>query len=362
MLAVTFTALLLLVFGLSPVDLSAQDEPEAPVVEQPTGDAEALDASESIRQAGSTLSDLGDSLVHLLPRIGVGLAVILIGALLARLFAYILRRSLHNWRRADAVAALTSIAVYLLAVGAALSVIAGDARALVGSVGLAGLALSWALQTPIESFSGWLLNSFKGYYRPGDRIAIGDVVGDVYEIDILTTTVWEIGGPDKPVQGAQPTGALITFPNGEILRSSIVNYTRDFPYVWDEVTVGIANESDLPYAARILREVAVRELGNSMAQSAAAYAELLKRRRLDSDVSLEPQSYVTPTDAWTNVTVRYLVEVRSRRRASSNLFIALSEEMNKAEHRGKIVPSLPRQQLDVLPPPEDYPPRGRSSQ
>jgi hypothetical protein len=38
----------------------------------------------------------------------------------------------------------------LLALGMALSVIAGDARALVGSVGLAGLALPWALPAPIE--------------------------------------------------------------------------------------------------------------------------------------------------------------------------------------------------------------------
>ena len=67
--------------------------------------------------------------------------------------------------------------------------------------------------------------------------------GDVYRIDILTTTLWEAGGPDKPVQGAQPTGALVTVPNSEILRSSIVNYTRDFPYVWDEVRTGVARYS-----------------------------------------------------------------------------------------------------------------------
>jgi small-conductance mechanosensitive channel len=69
--------------------------------------------------------------------------------------------------------------------------------------------------------------------------------GDVYRIDVLTTTVWEAGGPGKSVTGAQPTGAMITFPYWEVLRSNIVNYSREFPYVWDEVTVAIANESDL---------------------------------------------------------------------------------------------------------------------
>ena len=32
---------------------------------------------------------------------------------------------------------------------------------------------SLPLQTPIESFTGWLLNSFRGYYRVGDRIEVG---------------------------------------------------------------------------------------------------------------------------------------------------------------------------------------------
>jgi small-conductance mechanosensitive channel len=63
----------------------------------------------------------------------------------------------------------------------------------------------------------------------GDRIAVGDVFGDVYRIDVLTTTVWEAGGPGKPVSAAQSTGALITFPNWEVLRSNIINYSRDFP-------------------------------------------------------------------------------------------------------------------------------------
>ena len=71
------------------------------------------------------------------------------------------------------MAALMRIGLFLLAIAAGLSVIAGDATALLGSIGLIGLALSWALQTPIESFTGWVLNAFRDYYRPGDRIEVG---------------------------------------------------------------------------------------------------------------------------------------------------------------------------------------------
>src|SRR5690606_30786623 len=116
-----------------------------------------------------------------------------------------------------------------------------------------------------------LLNSLRGYYRVGDRIEVGDVFGDVYKIDVLTTTVWEAGGPGKSVGGAQATGAIITFPNWEVLRSNIVNYTREFPYVWDEITINVASDSDLAYTAEVLREVAHGLVGGVMQEPARQY-------------------------------------------------------------------------------------------
>jgi len=177
----------------------------------------------------------------------------------------VVRRVTRGWERANALGVLLSLSIWLLALGIAVSVIAGDIRALIGSIGLVGLALSWALQTPIESFTGWLLNSSRGYYRVGDRIAVGEIFGDVYRIDALTTTVWEYGGPDRAggamVTAEQPTGRLITFPNNEVLAGSIVNYTRDFPYVWDELTVPVGNRSDLDYAMEVLKRSRTRWWG-----------------------------------------------------------------------------------------------------
>jgi small-conductance mechanosensitive channel len=309
--------------------------------------APGLDAGEAVEEATTTLRDLGASVLQLLPKIGIAIAVLLLAGLLAAGSKALLRRALGSWERANAFSALASVAIWLVALGAALSVIAGDARALVGSVGLFGLALSWALQAPIESFTGWLLNSFRGYYRVGDRIEVGEVFGDVARIDFLTTTVWEAGGPEKAVQAAQPTGALVTFPNSEVLRSNLVNYTRDFPYVWDEVTVGVANESDLPYTVRVFEEIAQRLLGDEMAEPAARYRALLDRARLGYEIAAEPQVYVSPTDAFTNVTIRYLVPARQRRAWASRLVLALAGESARAEHHGRILAGYPRTQVDL---------------
>jgi small conductance mechanosensitive channel len=245
------------------------------------------------------------------------------------------------------VSALTRLIAYLAATVAAVSVLAGDVRAVVGSVGLLGLAASWALQTPIESFTGWLLNSFRGYYRVGDRIAVGDVFGDVYRIDVLTTTVWEAGGPGKPVSAAQATGTLITFPNWEVLRSNIVNYSRDFPYVWDEITIGVANESDLPYTTSVLEETARRVLGEQMQTAAQQYEVLLRAERLMFDVDEIPRVYLSLADSWTDCTIRYLVPVRSRRTWSSALILEISREIAKPEHNDRILAVYPRTEVKL---------------
>jgi small conductance mechanosensitive channel len=307
--------------------------------------------SDGAREATGTLRELGVTLYNALPAVGIAVALLLVAGILARLIRMGLRAALSSWERAEAMAALVAILIWLLALGGALSVVAGDARALVGSIGLFGLALSWALQTPIESFTGWLLNSFRSYYRVGDRIAVGEVFGDVARIDFLTTSVFEAGGPDKQVRAAQSTGALITFPNAEILRSNVVNYTRDFPYVYDELTVAVANESEIPVAIQLVERVANQVVGERMAEAAETYAQLLRRARLAWDVTTGPQVYVAARDSWTDLTVRYVVPVREMRKWATRLQLALNEAFEEPEVADRVFAAYTRTQVQTLPPP-----------
>src|SRR5690606_12815196 len=206
-------------------------------------------AAQAAEEATGTIRGLLYGFLDNLPKYVIAAAVLVFAGLLVRVVRTVLRRVLRSWERSTAVTALSGVIIWLMAIGIATSILVGDIRALVGSLGLVGLALSWALQTPIESFTGWLLNSFHRYYRVGDRIAVGEVFGDVYRIDVLSTTVWEYGSSATTatnIHAEQPTGRLITFPNHEILTGSVVNYTRDFPYLWDELTVSVATEGRWP--------------------------------------------------------------------------------------------------------------------
>lgn len=343
-LAVAVTAVLLMLWGAE--TLNGQETTTAPpavTAERPA----ATDPGAALEEATTTVRDLLLAFYGLLPKIAIALVLLAAATLLSALARRLLRRTLSHWERVDAITALVRIGVFVVAIGAALSVLAGDARALLGSVGLVGLALSWALQTPIESFTGWLLNSFRTYYRVGDRIEVGEVFGDVYRIDILTTTVWEAGGPGKAVAGAQATGAMVTFPNWEILRSNIINYSREFPYVWDEVTVAVSDESDLPYTVRVLQRVAADVVGKCMGEPAEEYRRLLQRARVSLDAEDTPRVFVSLGESWTDCTIRYVVPARERRRWSSDLLVALSVELARPEHAGRIVPGYRRTEVRV---------------
>lgn len=342
MLAVATTALILLLWQVPEAvgqESEPTDAPEEIALDVPS------DPSDALAQGVETIWELILGSYALLPKLLMAAVIFLLAVLAGKAVTWLLHKSLRQWERGEAIAALVRIGLYLLALAAGLSVIAGDARALLGSIGLVGLALSWALQTPIESFTGWLLNSFRGYYKIGDRIEVGEVFGDVYRIDVLTTTVWEAGGPGKSVAGAQPTGAMITFPNWEVLRSNVVNYSRDFPFVWDEVTISVANESDLSYAMDVFEQTARAIIGEPMAGAVAQYQDLLKRARLAFDIASEPQVFVSGGESWMDCTVRYLVHARERRRWSTVLIVALSAEADGKRHPGRIIPAYPRSEV-----------------
>lgn len=305
-------------------------------------------AGQAVQEAAGTLREFAASASAFLPKLAIALGILVVAGLLGMLVRPLLRRVFGSWSRGNAASAGIGILIWIIAISAALAVLTGDARTLLGSVGLLGLALSWALQAPIESFTAWVLNSFKEYYRVGDRIAVGDVFGDVHRIDFLTTTVWEIGRPDANRLGGGPTGGLITFPNSEILRGNLVNYTRDFAWVWDEITVGVANESDLRYAMDRARTVADRVVGAEMKEPSATYRTLLERARLDADIADSPQVYLSAADAWTNISIRYLVPARRRRSVASDLLLVLSEDFARDEHGGRIIGSYPVTRVQMV--------------
>ncbi len=349
-LALALTAFLLLVVD-GDAETVAGDDAEEVLGAQVEQVAEpGADLYTATAEAVGSIHRVWQGFQASLPRLLIALTLLVIGWAVARGARWLARKVTNSWEKSDAISALAGIGVWLVAIGLATSVIAGDMRALLGSLGLLGLALSWALQTPIESFTAWLLNSFQGYYRVGDRVAVGEVFGDVVKIDFLTTTVWETGSPQRPgyVHAEQATGRVLTFPNSEVLTGTIVNLTRDFPYVWDELAVNVASESDLRHAMRVLEGVATELLGELMVGPATRYGELLRRAGLSEPVATRPQVFVSTAESWTDLWIRYLVPARERRKWKTELILRVGEALARPENAARVFPAYPRRQIQTI--------------
>ena len=199
------------------------------------------------------------------------------------------------------------------------------------SLGLISLILGFALQTPITSFIGWIYLLARAPYRVGDRIKIGDATGDVIDVSYLDTTLWEFGGDYLSTD--HPSGRVIKFPNSKILNSTVYNYTWPiFPYIWNEVKLNVAYESDLDFIAQTMQRVAEEEVGERMMKQIRIYRELLSQTPVDQLEVREHPSVLFRVNAntWLDAIVRYLVDPKEAGRVKTRMIKRLLAEMNRA--------------------------------
>ncbi|MBW3620360.1 MAG: mechanosensitive ion channel family protein [Actinobacteria bacterium] len=180
------------------------------------------DAPETTREAFDlmleTLQALGAAIVARVPLIAIALVIVVIGVVVG---GWVARTTTRGMRRTNAdamVVSLTSrlvrIAVVVAFLLLALSVTGISVGALLASLGIAGLALAFALQNILENFvSGILLLSRKPF-RAGDQIRIGELEGTVDDIDLRVTKLVDYNGE------------LLLIPNADVFRSTLVNRTR----------------------------------------------------------------------------------------------------------------------------------------
>jgi len=109
-------------------------------------------------------------------------------------------------------------------------------------IGLVSAGLAFPLQKVITSFAGYFVILRGKTFNVGDRITMGGVRGDVIALNFIQTVIMEMGEPPS-VQGADPgmwvqsrqyTGRIVTVTNSKIFEEPVYNYTRDFPFLWEE--------------------------------------------------------------------------------------------------------------------------------
>ncbi len=239
---------------------------------------------------------------------------------LARGLARLLLRGRHNeqvrfWTR-QAISLATAVIILL----GLLSIWFDDPTRLATALGLVTAGLAFALQKVVTAIAGYFVILRGQNFTVGDRITMGGVRGDVIALGFIQTTIMEMGQPpavqnaDPPmwVRSRQYTGRVVTVSNDKIFDEPVYNYTRDFPYLWEEISLPITYQDDRERAERILLECAGRHTVQ-MAEMSQEALEAMRRRYFVQPASLEPKVYYRITDNWLELTVRFVAPVRGAR-------------------------------------------------
>jgi len=238
---------------------------------------------------------------------------------LHRLIRALMRGRVNARARFWAHQSLNLAAAFLLLLGV-LSLWFNQPRQLSTVVGLMAADLAFALQRVVTALAGYVVLLRGKTFNMGDRISMGGVRGDVIALDFIQTTILEMGQPPE-MQSALPpswvtirqyTGRIVTITNDKIFDKPVYNYTREFPYVWEEMDIPIPYAADRACAERILLECAERHTMhiNDMSQHALA---AMQRRYNVRHADLAPKVYYRITDNWLELTVRFVVDVHGIR-------------------------------------------------
>lgn len=188
-------------------------------------------------------------------------------------------------------------------------------QALLVAYGLIAAGVAIALQDVFKNFAGGFAIFLGNIYRVGDRIEVNNNYGDVIDIGLFNSSLLEIKGW---VDGDQATGRIVNVPNGYVLSYPVNNYTKDHHFIWDEIAIPVTYGSNWKKAAGEIQNI-VRKETAEMTETAEREVLKLEEKYYLSKRNMQPMVFVTPTDNWIMLNIRYVVEVRDRRLKRNHL-------------------------------------------
>lgn len=242
------------------------------------------------------------------------------------------RRHLEFWSRQ-----FIRITTTLLGVVGLVSIWFDDPGRLAAGLGLFSAGLAFALQRVVTAFAGYFVILRGETFNVGDRIKMGGVRGDVIGISFLQTTIMEMGQPPSAqsedpgmwVQARQYSGRIVTVTNAKIFDEPVYNYTRDFPFIWEEIRLPVSYTADWQRAEEILLSAAHRH-GTAESELPPHVTAELQRRYFMETPDVQPKAFLRLTDNWIELSVRFVTPEHGIRQVKDRISREVLEALNQA--------------------------------
>lgn len=162
----------------------------------------------------------------------------------------------------------------------ALSAVGVAVGPIIGALGIAGIAIAFALKDVLENFVAGILLQIRRPFEYGDEIESGESVGKVVSVDSRSITIHS------------PDGQLIDVPASTVIGEPLVNYTRRGQRR-TSLGLGVAYGTNLQSAIDVLTQ-AVKEV-EGVAIEPPAVVHIIGFG--DSSIDLEIRFWHGPTTA-----------------------------------------------------------------
>lgn len=115
---------------------------------------------------------------------------------------------------------------------------------LITGMGILGLAIALAAQNLLSNVFGGVTITLDQLYKVGDRVEMGGVYGDVYEIKPRYTMIKTLNN------------TIITIPNSKVINEQIINYAVPDDTIRVKIPVNVAYGTDPKRVEKIMLEIA----------------------------------------------------------------------------------------------------------
>ena len=227
-----------------------------------------------------------DYLINFSVNITVAAIILVVGFWIAKRIKYALNKFFDNRDfEASVKTFMTDFIVWvfrILVVITALTRLGIEMTSFLALLGAAGFAIGMAFSGALGNFAGGIILLVMRQYRIGDFVITNGETGRVLDIQLFNTVL------------LTPDNKTIIIPNGEVIKSSITNFTRQKVRRVD-FNFGLTYGHDYPTAKKLILEIIERN--ELIHKDPAPFVGLLNLG--DSSVDLTVRVWTNTENFWT---------------------------------------------------------------
>jgi len=188
--------------------------------------------------------------------------------------------------------------------------------------GLVSAGIAIALKDPLVNLAGWIFIFWEKPFEVGERIEIGKVKGDVIDVGAFQFSLLEIGGGESAEVN---TGRIINVPNALVFTESLANYEKSFPFIWDSISTQVIFEADWQAAKEIFVKLG-EKYSKKYSNEEINHFKRASKHLFISFKDFSPVVNTTVRDCGVEITLRYMVEPRLKRKVRTALWEEILKE------------------------------------